>query len=138
MNNEDLYRVVLADDHEVFRNNLKQMIMADCRMDVVGDVCDGLELMKFLEDATFQPHMAIVDVSMPNMGGIVATAKIKTHFPGMKILILSAHKEKEYISKALAAGANGYLLKMDAAKDLFSAIEKIRNGEIYAPMVNAK
>ncbi len=68
---------------------------------------------------------------MPNLGGIEATRKIKRTYPNVKVLILSMHKEKEYLQGAFSAGAEGYLLKEDANQELFLAVETIRKGEIY-------
>ena len=133
---KDEIRVVLADDHAMFRDYLKQFIKANEVMTVVGDVNDGMELLGYLVklDATHaSPDLAIIDISMPYMGGIMATAKIKSVFPDLKILVLSMHEDAEYVREALAAGANGYLLKMNVAENLFPAIETIHKGESYLP-----
>jgi DNA-binding NarL/FixJ family response regulator len=100
-------------------------------LEVIGEAGDGIELLEFLNLIESAPQMAIVDISMPNLGGIEATAKIKSAYPGMKVLILSMHREKEYVRGALSAGADGYLLKEDANTELFLAIEKIRRGGVY-------
>jgi len=125
------YRVVLADDHAVFRHGLKRFLLEKRGLEIVGEAGDGLELFTFLKLITSVPNMAIVDLSMPNLGGIEATSRIKSEHPGVKVLILSVHEEKEYVSRAMSAGADGYLLKKDADRDLFPAIEKIRQGGIY-------
>ncbi len=75
--------------------------------------------------------MVILDISMPNMGRIEATRKVKEKYPGIKVLILTSHKDKEYMDRALANGADGYLLKGEAGSELFSAISTIRHGDIY-------
>ena len=77
--------------------------------------------------------MVILDISMPNLSGIEATREIKKNFPAVKVLILTMHKKKEYLKDALSAGADGYLLKEDAAKELLSAIKKIRQGNLCVP-----
>jgi len=100
-------------------------------LEVIGEAGDGYELLKFLNLIKLAPHMAIVDISMPNLGGIEATSKIKSTYPDMKVLILSMHREKEYVRGALSAGADGYLLKEDVNAELFSAIEIIRRGGVY-------
>ena len=115
----------------MFRHGLKSMLVQNDELEVVGEAADGFELMKFLTLVKLAPHMAILDISMPNLGGIEATAKIKSAYPGMKVLILSMHREKEYVHKALSVGADGYLLKQDSSAELFSAIEKIRQGGVY-------
>jgi DNA-binding NarL/FixJ family response regulator len=136
MQTQTPYRVVLADDHEPFRHGLKKILMEDRQLEVVGEACDGCELLKFLDMNKNMPQLAIIDISMPNLGGIDLTARIKKDHPDMKVLILSNHKDKEYVQGAMAAGANGYLTKVDAAEDLFGAIRKVRQGEIYlSPLV---
>ena len=131
MPTECLYRVVLADDHAMFRNDLRRILVEKGDLEVIGEADDGIELLEFLNLIESAPQMAIIDISMPNLGGIEATSKIKSTYPGMKVLILSMHREKEYVHGALSAGADGYLLKEDANAELFSAIEKIRRGGVY-------
>jgi DNA-binding NarL/FixJ family response regulator len=128
---ENPYRVVLADDHAVFRQDLKSVLTKEGNLEVVGEAGDGAELLTLLTSAKLAPHMAILDISMPNLGGIEAAARIKRTYPDMKVLILSMHKEREYVLKALSVGADGYLLKQDSSTELFSAIEKIRQGGVY-------
>jgi DNA-binding NarL/FixJ family response regulator len=125
------YRLVLADDHATFRHNLKRMLEEESDFEVVGEACDGLELLDLLSSISLAPHMAIIDVSMPHLGGIEATAKIRRTYPEMKVLILSIHREKTYVHESLSTGADGYVMKQDADTDLFSAIDKIRRGEVY-------
>ena len=131
MPTECLYRVDLADDHAIFRNDLKRILVEKSDLEVVGEAGDGIELLEFLNLIESAPQMAIIDISMPNLGGIEATSKIKSTYPGMKVLILSMHREKEFVHGALSAGADGYVLKEDANAELFSAIEKIRRGGVY-------
>ncbi len=131
MPTECLYRVVVADDHAMFRNDLTRILVEKGDLEVVGEAGDGIELLEFLNLIESAPQMAIIDISMPNLGGIEATSKIKSTYPDMKVLILSMHREKEYVRGALSAGADGYLLKEDANAELFSAIEKIRRGGVY-------
>ena len=125
------YCVVLADDHAMFRNDLRKILAERGDLEVVGEAGDGIELLEFLNLIESAPQMAIIDISMPNLGGIEATSKIKSTYPDMKVLILSMHREKEYVRGALSAGADGYLLKEDANAELFSAIEIIRRGGVY-------
>jgi DNA-binding NarL/FixJ family response regulator len=98
-------------------------------MEVIGEAGDGLELLNLLKQSKLLPPMAIVDISMPNLSGIEATRRIKMIYPDIKILILSMHKDQEYLSHALSTGADGYLLKEDSDRELFKAIEMIRQGE---------
>jgi DNA-binding NarL/FixJ family response regulator len=125
------YRVVLADDDVLYRRVLKTILEGGRDLEVVGEAGDGLQLLGLLGSIPSAPHLAIVDISMPNLGGIGATSRIKSAYTGMKVLIVSIHVEKEYVREALSAGADGYLLKEGADSELFSAIEKIRRGGIY-------
>ena len=125
------YRILLADDHEVLRQCLKNILAKSEDLEVVGEAADGLELLDLMKISKLAPHMAIVDVSMPNLGGIEATRRIKTIYPDVKVLILTIHKEEEYLLQALSAGAEGFLIKEDANAELFPAIETIRGGGIY-------
>jgi len=121
------YQIVLADDHVMIRQGLKKLIEAKSDMKVIGEAADGVELLSFL--AALTTHMIILDISMPNLGGIEAVREIKRRFPSVKVLVLTMHRE--YLHKALAAGADGYLLKEDADRELFSAIENLRQGKTH-------
>ncbi len=123
------YRIVLADDHVMFRHGIKNILEKDKDLEVTGEVSDGLKLLELLKKMT--PDMVIMDISMPNLRGIEATREIKMISQVIKVLILSMHKDKEYVYHAISAGAEGYLLKEDAHTELFTAIEKIRQGEYY-------
>jgi DNA-binding NarL/FixJ family response regulator len=123
------YGIVLADDHVLVRQGLRRILEGMADLEVVGEANDGLELLNLLNRLT--PHMVILDIFMPNLRGIEAIHEIKKIRPEVKVLILTMHKDKEYLYLALSAGAKGYLLKEDADKELFSAIEKIRQGKTY-------
>ena len=127
------YRVVLADDHLLFREGMKRLIEEMPGMEVVGEAGDGLELLNLAKE--LKPDMAIVDISMPNLRGIETTREIKMINPLTKVLILTMHKSKDYLYHSISAGADGYLLKEDSDMELFSAIDKIRNGEIYVTRI---
>ena len=131
MQTECPYRIVLADDHAMFLRDLKRILRERSDLEVTGEAGDGRELLEILSLMVPVPNMAIVDISMPHMDGIKATAAIKRTYPGMKVLILSMHQDKLYVQRALSAGADGYLLKENADAELFPAIEKIRQGGVY-------
>jgi DNA-binding NarL/FixJ family response regulator len=132
-----MYRIVLAEDHILVREGIKKIIEDFADLQVVGEVSDGLQLLDFLK--RFPVNMAILDISMPNLPGIEAAKEIKKNFPGVKVLMLTMHKKREYLNDALAAGVDGYLLKEDAAKELLTAIQKIRQEEIYvSPLLSAE
>jgi len=123
------YRLVLADDHLMFRQGLKKIIEESEDLTVIGEAADGLELLNLLKKTT--PDMIILDLSMPKLRGMEATLEIKTIYPEVKILILTMHKNKEYLIQALSARADGYLLKEDADTQLMAAIESIRQEKIF-------
>ena len=125
------YRVVVADDHALFRKGLIGLLDGVADLAVVGEAGDGLELIKLLKSIKLAPHLAILDISMPNLRGIEAIHEIRIIHPEVKILIVTMHKDREYLYQALAAGADGYFLKKDADTELFAAIDKIRKGHIY-------
>jgi DNA-binding NarL/FixJ family response regulator len=123
------YRITLADDHVLLRQGLKRIIEESRELRVVGEAGDGLELLSLLNKTV--PDMVVLDISMPNLRGIEAISEIKSRFPRVKTLILTMHRDKEYLYQAFSSGADGYLLKEDADLDLFAAIKKIRQGGVY-------
>lgn len=123
------YRIILADDHFLFRNGLKRIIEESQDLAVVGEAGDGLQLLELLKKT--MPEMVILDISMPQLRGLEAAHEIKTAYPDIKILILTMHRNKEYLLQALSAKADGYLLKEDTDTQLIAAIESIRGGKIY-------
>jgi DNA-binding NarL/FixJ family response regulator len=123
------YRIVLADDHVMFRQGIKRIIEETQGLEVVGEASDGFELLNLLNE--LKPDIVFLDISMPNMRGIEATREIKSLHPDVKVLILTMHRKKEYLYHAVSAGAQGYLLKEDSDVELFSAIETIRKGGFY-------
>lgn len=128
------YRIALADDHVMLREGIKKIINESKGMEVVGEASDGMMLLTILKRAN--PDMAILDISMPNLRGIEAAQEIRRCFPAVAILFLSMHKSREYLQKALAAGAKGYVLKEDSGSELIHAIETIRSGGSYlSPML---
>lgn len=127
----DSYRVVVADDHVLFRQGMKKLIETMPGIEVIGEASDGLELLNLL--GKLSPDMVLVDISMPNLRGIEAAREIKALYPHTKVLILTMHKSKQYLYHAISAGAHGYLLKEDSDIELIAAIETIRNGGVYVP-----
>ena len=125
------YHIVLADDHDMMRQGLRRMLEGKSDLEVIGEAADGLELLNLLDSYQLTPHLVILDITMPNLGGIEATRRIKMTYPEVKVLILTIHKDQEYLHEAFSAGAEGYLLKEDVQTELFPAIETIRRGGVY-------
>ncbi len=130
MSNEGPYRIVLADDHVIFRRGIKGLISQNPDLKVVGEAGDGIELLNLLQRG-LETDMVILDISMPNLRGIEATHEIRIIMPEVKILVLTMHKSKEYLYHCISAGAQGYILKEDSEVELFSAIETIRKGDMF-------
>jgi DNA-binding NarL/FixJ family response regulator len=125
------YRIVIVDGHVMIREAIKRILGERPNFEVVGEARDGLGLLALLNSNRPAPHLIILDISMPRPRGIDTIRTIKTMYPDVKVLILTMHKNQEYIDQAFIAGAAGYLLKEDAAAELFNAIERIKGGEIY-------
>jgi DNA-binding NarL/FixJ family response regulator len=123
------YQIILADDHLMFRDGIKRIIEDSQHLSVIGEADDGLQLLELLKKA--KPDMVILDISMPKLRGLETTREIKTLYPDIKVLILTMHRNKEYLLQALSAKADGYLLKEDTDRQLIAAIESIRGGKIF-------
>ena len=131
------YRIFLADDHVMFRKGIKNILEEAADLEVYGEAGDGLELIGLMKKAT--PDMVILDIAMPGLRGLEAVREIKIFSPEVKVLMLSMHRDREYIYYAISEGAEGYLLKEDADTELFKAIEKIRSGKYYiSPLLSGE
>jgi DNA-binding NarL/FixJ family response regulator len=123
------YDIILADDHVLMRQGIKEIIHQGESLNVVGEVGDGLALLKLLNKT--RPDMIIMDISMPKLRGIEAATEVKSRYPEIKILVLTMHKDPEFLFHAFAAGADGFLLKEDTNTELFSAIRTVRQNRPY-------
>ena len=122
-------RIIIADDHVLFRQGLKKLLGARSDLEVIGEAADGFQLLDLLNRSF--PDIILLDVSMLNLRGIEAVREIKRAYPRVKILILTMQEDKQYLEQTISAGARGYLLKEDTDTELFTAIEKIKRGRIY-------
>jgi two-component system, NarL family, response regulator NreC len=123
------YEILLVEDHPLVRQGIKTILAEKPELAVVGEFQDGLELLNCL--ANRLPHLIIIDISLPRLGGLEATRLIKSSHPEIKVLILTLHSRREYVNQARIAGAEGYLLKDEAQKELLLAIETLRQGGTY-------
>ncbi len=123
------YTIVIADDHTLIREGVRNLINGFGGFNVIGEAADGISLLKLLKKRL--PDMVIMDISMPGLRGIEATREIHIHYPAVRILILSMHKNHEFLSMSLEAGAHGYLLKEDTSEELLEAINRLRSGHTY-------
>jgi DNA-binding NarL/FixJ family response regulator len=119
-------RILLADDHGVVRKGLRFLLEQQPGMEVVGEASDGREAVRLAE--TELPDVVIMDIAMPLLNGIEATAQILKRAPKTAVIILSMHSDEDYLLSALNAGAKGYLLKESAEVDLVRAIQAVVKG----------
>jgi len=122
-------RVLLADDHKIVRDGLRLLIDGQHDMHVVGEAADGREALRLARD--LNPDVVVMDLSMPRMSGLQATAGLKAEFPQLKIVALTAHEDESYLSQLCKAGATGYVLKRSAGEELIRAITAVAKGELY-------
>lgn len=123
------YEILLVDDHPLVRQGIKTILAEKPGLAVVGELQDGLELLEYLKNRI--PQMVILDISMAHLGGIEATRLIKARHPEIKVLIVTLHNRREYVDQARMAGAEGYILKDEAVRELLPAIEALRQGSTF-------
>ena len=121
--------LVIADDHEIFRDGLALMLSKQDTVNLVGQAGDGLELVRMVDET--RPDMVLTDIKMPRMDGIVAAKQLLQKHPGLKIIALSMFEEEDLIVEMLEAGARGYLLKNADKKEILDAIVTVDQGNIF-------
>jgi len=122
-------RILLADDHNVVRAGLRALIDGQADMEVVAEAADGEAACRLAVE--LEPDVAVLDVSMPLLGGALATERIVRDRPGTRVLALTVHEDRGYLQQLLRAGASGYVLKRAAADDLIHAIRTVARGGTY-------
>ena len=122
-------RILIADDHPIFRRGLCDVIETDPSLELVGQAANGEEALTCI--AELKPDIAILDISMPVMTGIDVTRQLKKYSPGVKIIILSKDDTEEFINELLKYGISAYVTKDNAADDLMTAIRETLKGNIY-------
>src|SRR3954463_1036950 len=122
-------RILIADDHAVVAEGLKHLIEAQHDLQVVAIVGDGREAVRIAKES--QPHVVLMDLSMPELNGADATRAIVQADPGCRVIVLSMYAEREYVRRALKAGALGYVVKRSAAKEGVAAIRAAHAGQRY-------
>ena len=120
-------RVVLADDHTMVRQGIRQFIEESGDITVVAEAADGREALRLI--AEHRPDVAVLDIQMPRMTGIEATRQIRTRFPDVRILILTAYDDDPYVFALIRAGADGYILKSAPAEELVRALHSVAQGQ---------
>ena len=127
----DPIRIVLADDHAIFRAGLAALLEAEDRFEVVGEASTGEEAVDMAR--AHKPDIVIMDLSMPGTNGLEATRRIAALGLDTKVLVLTVHAEEEYLVPVVEAGASGYLTKTSADTDLIEALKVVARGQVYLP-----
>jgi DNA-binding NarL/FixJ family response regulator len=124
-----MIRIVVADDHTIVREGLKQLLGAAGDLEVVGEARDGHEVMERVRGPEFD--LLLLDMSMPGKSGIELIKLVRAERPKLRILVLSMHEEHQYAVRAIRAGAAGYLTKESATRQLVEAIRKVASGGAF-------
>jgi len=122
-------RVLIADDHSVVAEGLRHLVEAERDIEVVACVADGREAVQQARDT--QPDVVLMDLSMPELNGADATRAILERDPKCRVIVLSMYSQREYVRRALKAGAAGYVVKRSAAKEVVEAIRAVHAGQRY-------
>lgn len=130
-------RILLAEDHVVVREGLKELIENEDDMEVVGEAGDGEQAVKMVDE--LKPDIVLMDIAMPKLNGVEATRKIKQSHPSVSILVLTAYDSEEFIVALVEAGAAGYLLKNVRGKEVLNGIRAVYAGEsVLHPVIAGK
>jgi len=124
-----LFRILVADDHEVVRHGLRALLEAQTSWTVCGEASDGREAVATAIE--LKPDLVVLDIGMPELNGLEATRQILASLPSARVLILSLYESEQMIQEVLASGARGYLLKSDASRYLVKAAEALRMGKTF-------
>jgi DNA-binding NarL/FixJ family response regulator len=124
-----MIRILLADDHAILRQGLRNMIEEEAGFEVVGEAADGFEAIQKARD--LKPDILVVDLAMPHLNGLEVTNRVKQEKDAPRVIVLSMRKSEPYIMEALRNGADGYVLKSEDPKDMLNAIHAVAAGSTY-------
>jgi len=122
-------RIVLADDHPIVLDGLRNLIRAEPDFELVGEAASGLSALKIIREQ--RPDVAVLDISMPELNGIVLSRRLAGEIPALRLLVLTLHEDRAYLNQALEAGVRGYVLKRSAVENLVQAIRAVLVGGLY-------
>jgi two-component system, NarL family, response regulator NreC len=122
-------RVLLTDDHTLFRQGIHTLLTAEPELEVVGEAANGAEAIA--KSAEMKPDVVLMDVSMPGLSSFEATRQIRADRPGTKVLFLTMYDDEDYLAECMEAGASGYVLKDSPAEQLVAAIDEVHRGGSY-------
>jgi two-component system response regulator NreC len=127
-------RILIADDHTLFRNGICALLEDEQDMVVVGEADNGRDAVRLA--GQLKPHVVLMDIAMPLLNGLEATRQIKREHPEINVLVLTMYDHEEYFREMLEVGASGYIIKRAAATELVSAIRAVYNGEaVLSPAI---
>ncbi len=129
MNRDTSIRVLLADDHTIFRMALRVLLEREPDIEIVADVDGGAQALRLAKE--LKPDVVMMDIAMPGMDGIDATRKLVAACPGVKVLALSTHLERHFIVQMLEAGASGYVVKSAEGEELLRGVRAVYHNETY-------
>lgn len=124
-------KVLIADDHALLREGLRKILEMEADLQVVGEACDGQDVVE--KAAALQPDVILMDINMPNGGGLEATRVIRSRYPAINVVVLTIHDDDEYVVEMVNAGAKGYILKDVAPARVIDAIHRVHEGESFIP-----
>lgn len=122
-------RIVLADDHPIVLDGLRNLVRAVDDFELVGEAVSGFSALKLIREK--RPDVAVLDISMPELNGIVLSRRLAGEMPDIRLLILTLHEDRAYLNQALEAGVRGYVLKRSAVENLVQAIRAVMVGGLY-------
>ncbi len=122
-------RILLADDHAILRAGVRMLLESQPDMEVIGEAADGRETIDKVRE--LHPDLVVMDIAMPDIGGLEATERIRSECPDVRILALTMHEDERYFFQALHAGASGYMAKGAPPEDFISAVRSVAQGQAY-------
>ncbi|TAN47943.1 MAG: response regulator transcription factor [Methylococcaceae bacterium] len=122
-------KVLLADDHRIIRESLRALLENEADISIVAEAGNGIEALQLADQ--HNPHVVLMDISMPVLNGIDATKQLLDKHAGIKVIALSAHDDQRYLVRMIKAGTSGYIIKSNASAELLRAIRAVHNNQTY-------